>query len=67
MNDTLVEETTPLLSVPDVADLCKVQVGTVYTWVSRRLIPHVKLGPLVRFRREDIEQYLAEHVVAPVR
>ena len=65
----------PKLSEPDkafdeiltYADVCrryKLKRGTLYCWVSQGSIPHVRLGPrTVRFRRSDLEQWLAERTV----
>lgn len=30
---------------------------TLYQWVSQRRIPHYKLGGLLRFKREEIEDW----------
>ena len=32
--------------------------GTLRVWVSQRRVPHYKVGGLVRFRREDLEEFL---------
>lgn len=37
-----------------------------YKW-SRRELPAVKLGHHLRFRREDLDREVAEHVVPAVR
>lgn len=56
-----------LLNYREAARVLGVQVGTVYAWVSRRQIPHVRLGPrLVRFRRTELESWIEERRVAPV-
>ena len=48
-----------MLGYIETAALLGVPVGTVYAWVSRHRIPHVRLGPrLVRFRRSEIEQWI---------
>lgn len=40
--------------------------GTLRVWVSRRRVPHVKVGRLTRFLREDLEDFLRRGRV-PVR
>ena len=45
------------------AELCawlKGPPATVYDWVHKRFIPHVKLGRLLRFERAAIATWLAE-------
>lgn len=55
-----------MLGYIEAAALLGVPIGTVYAWVSRHRIPHVRLGPrLVRFRRSEIERWIeARHVPA---
>jgi excisionase family DNA binding protein len=51
--------TEALLTVPEVADYLRVKPRTVYQWVWRRRIPFVKAGATVRFRRAEIDDWLA--------
>jgi len=54
-----------LLSYQEAANLLHVQIGTVYSWVSKKMIPHIRLGPrLVRFKREEIEAWVEEKQVS---
>ena len=51
-----------LLTVSQVARLLKVPKSWVYDHVrpsARPLLPHVKLGKYLRFRWQDIEDFLA--------
>ena len=55
-----------LLNYADASQLLNVKVGTLYAWVSRRVIPFVRLSPrVVRFRREEIEAWMGERSVHP--
>jgi excisionase family DNA binding protein len=48
-----------LVSYREVAARLGVPIGTVYAMVAQRRIPHVRLGKrLVRFRPEDVEEYV---------
>jgi len=48
-----------MMSYDDAAEYLRMKMGTLYCMVSRRRIPHVRLGPrLVRFRRADLEAWL---------
>lgn len=49
------------------AAVLDVRIGTLYAMVSRRQIPHVRLGPrLVRFRASDLATWVRERSVVPV-
>jgi excisionase family DNA binding protein len=53
-----------LLTIADVAAWLGVSKGWVYDHSTRKrpLLPCIRLGELTRFRREDIEKFIAEHV-----
>jgi excisionase family DNA binding protein len=51
--------TEPLLTVPEAAAYLRVKPRTIYQWVWRRRIPFVKAGSAVRFRRPELDQWLA--------
>ncbi len=52
-------EIQPLRDKRFVARVCGVSMGTVNRWVSQNRGPrHHKIGNLVRFRTEDIIEYL---------
>lgn len=48
-----------LLTVVEVAEYLRVKPRTVYQWVWRRRIPFLKAGATVRFRRAEIDEWLA--------
>ena len=59
------ENSFPLLSVKEAADY----LGMSRDWVYERmksLIPHDKIGGALRFRKEDIDRYIASQTVAPL-
>lgn len=51
-----------LLTPKDVADMLSMSVPWVLDHASRRrpILPSVKLGKAVRFRREEVEQFIQE-------
>jgi excisionase family DNA binding protein len=52
-----------LLTVADVCALFKVTKDWVYDEVEAGRLPHVKLGRKhLRFRRHELESYLAQHL-----
>ena len=54
-----------LFSVPEAA----IYLGMSKDWVYERLktlIPHVKIGGALKFRKEDMDRYIASQTVAPM-
>jgi excisionase family DNA binding protein len=47
-----------LLTPQQVADYLGVQLSTIYQWTHQGFIPHVKLGRVLRFRQDDIANWL---------
>lgn len=55
------EEPAPLLTPQEVADFLQVPVATVALWRSQRTGPRgYRVGRHVRYRREDVEAWLAQ-------
>jgi excisionase family DNA binding protein len=55
-----------LLTYGQVSRRLRLPLGTLYALVHDARIPHVRLGiRLVRFRRSDIERWLADRTVIP--
>ena len=52
-----------LLSVQQAAGYLGVSEFTIYTWVSKRRIPFIKVGRRTMFRRESLDRQFKE--VAP--
>ena len=46
------------LNVPQLSQLLNVRPMTIYGWVHDGMIPHVKLGRLVRFSEREIREWL---------
>jgi excisionase family DNA binding protein len=46
-----------LMNVEQLARYLQVEVTTIYAWVSRRLIPYRKVGRLLRFDRNEINEW----------
>lgn len=47
-----------LLNAREVAQILGIKLSTVYDWVHRKKIDTVKVGSLVRFRPQAIEDYI---------
>jgi excisionase family DNA binding protein len=59
-------ETQGLLSVRQVAVRLGLSPHTVYTMVSQRRIPYVKVGRLVKFDRAQVEAWLNQTTFMPM-
>ena len=55
--------TCRLLDIKEVAHYTGLSVHTLYTMVSQRRIPYVKMGRLTKFDREEIDKWIASHAV----
>ena len=54
---------TPMLTTSEVASILNVHINTVRRWSNQGTLKAYQLGPRGdrRFRREDIEEFLATH------
>jgi len=50
--------TERFLTVDEVAEFLQVKRPTVYGWIFRRVLPHVKIGKFVRISPEDFTEFL---------
>jgi excisionase family DNA binding protein len=57
----LLESCEKLLTAREVARILSISEKTVYSYVSRNLIPHYKIEANVRFRARDIANWLRHH------
>jgi len=53
---------TELITVDEAARYLSIGRPTLYHWVSDRKVPFVKMGRLVRFRRRDLDRFIAENL-----
>ena len=52
-----------LLDIREVATYTGLSIHTLYTMVSQRRIPFVKLGRLTKFDRYEVDRWIASHSV----
>jgi len=55
------------LTIKEVSVLTGLAVGTLYNMVSKRQIPHRKLGRLVKFERYELDKWLKNRSVKVCR
>jgi excisionase family DNA binding protein len=48
----------PLYKVPQVATILGVKDSTIYGWVDKGKIPHIRAGRLIRFTPDQITDFL---------
>jgi len=46
------------LSIEETADFLGISKNTLYEWIVQKRIPHLKVGRLVKFRREELDEWL---------
>lgn len=51
------------LTINQVAKMLNVSKGTVYRYVNKRLIPYMKVAGNVRFKEEDVRQWVESNRV----
>ena len=56
MNETVVKD--EIMTVPEVAQYLKISKAKMYYLVSRKQIPHIRLGRNVRVRKSDLLKWL---------
>ncbi len=54
-----------LLLAQEVARLLRLGLSTIYSWAGAGKIPHVRVNGVIRFRREDLEEWLRDHGRCP--
>jgi len=47
-----------LLTFEETKEILGIKSSTLYTWVNMRKIKHIKLGRLLKFRQDDIEEFI---------
>ena len=52
-----------LLDIKEVAHYTGLSVHTLYTMVSQRRVPYVKMGRLTKFDRDEIDRWITSHTV----
>ena len=64
VKEVVMTEEESLLCYRHAAKVLGLPLGTLYSLVSQRRIPHIRLGPrLVRFRQHDLRVWIAANRV----
>jgi excisionase family DNA binding protein len=54
-----------LIGPEEAAKALGIELATIYTWVTRRKIPFVKVGGALRFRPSALKDWLRQHEYLP--
>jgi len=54
-----------ILIAEEAAPILRVKVGTVYDWVAKGILPHIRIlagrrRAVIRFRRSDLEEFIRQ-------
>ena len=49
-----------LLTPEELSQILHVKVSTIYQWTHMGLIPFLKIGKLIRFKEEDIKEWISK-------
>jgi excisionase family DNA binding protein len=58
MNQSFQRLEDPILTIPEVARYLKVSKSKIYNLVSKKEIPHLKIGRNVRIRQTDLQRWM---------
>jgi len=47
-----------LLNINQAAEILNIKVPTIYRWVHERKIPYVKMGNKLRFKENDLLEFI---------
>ncbi len=54
-----------LLSIEELSEKLGIPITTIYSWTSKKKIPYIKLGRLVRFKESEIQEWISKKSVLP--
>ena len=56
-----------MLTVSEVADICRISPRTVFRWLSKGQLQAVRIGNVTRIRREDLEAFFQAHLTVTTK
>jgi len=59
-----ISEQKELLGTREASEFLGISRNTLYEWIAQRKVPHLKVGRLVKFRKEDLESWLRQRTQA---
>lgn len=58
-----IESGKRLLSIKETSEILNIKVGTLYNWIYEQKIKHIKVGRLVRFSQEIIDEFIKTNTI----
>jgi excisionase family DNA binding protein len=58
----LITKQKEIMNVEEAADFLGISKNTLYEWVVQKKIPHMKVGRLLKFKREHLERWLEKRI-----
>jgi len=52
-----------LLTPEEISRILNVKLSTIYKWTHMGTIPYIKMGKLIRFKEEDIMEWVGKKAV----
>lgn len=56
-----------LLNIKEAAEYLGISANTLYQWVNQRKIKYIKIGRLLKFFKQDLDEFIESNVVKPIR
>ena len=50
--------TNQFLSINDLSKYLGIKPKTLYSWVAKGILPHYRIGGLIRCKRKDVDQWV---------
>ncbi len=62
MNQSFHQAEDPILTIPEVARYLKISKSKIYRLLSKKEIPHIKIGRNVRIRQIDLQVWVEKQI-----
>ena len=53
-----------LMTIKDIAEYLQVKERTIYSWINKGIIPHYKIESTIRFKENEINEWLSSKEVS---
>ena len=53
-----------LKTIKDISEYLNVKERTIYSWINKGIIPHYKIESLIRFKENEINEWLSSKEVS---
>lgn len=54
-----------IINIQELSKKLNISTSGIYAWVSQKKIPYVKVGHLIRFDSDDIDEWLKQKKIKP--